>query len=257
MPDRHPRSGAAAARQLLQQTQSHSVVRLAAAALVFLAAVAVLGSELGAHLAAVEAWIEQLGPWSVVAFVGLFVVAASLLVPDTILCVAAGALFGLVWGMAAATAGVLLASVLQYGLARRLLRARVQRLVTARPALLLLQRAVMGDELRLQLLLRLTPLNPATVSYLLGAAGVRFRGFLVACFAILPHLLFGVYLGHAGRHVGELTSDAGHATVLHDLTLAGGLAAGLVAMILLSRAARKAIARAVDDARVMGPGDAD
>jgi uncharacterized membrane protein YdjX (TVP38/TMEM64 family) len=50
-------------------------------------------------------------------------------------------------------------------------------------------RAVKGDEFRLQMLVRLTPLNPASVNYLLGAAGVRFSGFLVACLYSGPQIL--------------------------------------------------------------------
>ena len=41
------------------------------------------------------------------------------------------------------------------------------------------------DEFHLQFLLRLTPLNPATLSYLLGAAGVRFWGFLIVGVIVL------------------------------------------------------------------------
>ena len=75
------------------------------------------------------------------------------------------------WG--AVVAGGLLASALQFTFARRLLRARIERTLAAKPSLAAIQPAVTQDELRLQLLLRLTPLNPATIRYLLGAAGVR------------------------------------------------------------------------------------
>ena len=113
-------------------------------------------------------------------FVGLFALATSVLLPDTVLCIIAGALFGLGWGVAAVLAGSFLAAAIQFALAHQLLRARIQRTLAARPSLAAIQRAVSRDEFRLQVLLRLTPLNPATISYLLGAAGVRFSGFLIA-----------------------------------------------------------------------------
>jgi hypothetical protein len=56
------------------------------------------------------------------------------------------------------------------------LRARIQRALAARTSLAAIQRDVRRDEFRLQVLLRPTPLNPATINYPLGAAGVRFSG---------------------------------------------------------------------------------
>jgi len=73
-------------------------------------------------------------------------------------------------------AGSLLTGALQFALARQLLRAPIQRALAARPSMAAIQHAVSRDQFRLQVLLRLTPLNPATISYLLGATGVRFSG---------------------------------------------------------------------------------
>ena len=65
--------------------------------------------------------------------------------------------------------------------------------------------AVARSELKINMLLRLTPLNPATVSYILGATGVRFPGFLLACLALTPHLLIEVYFGFAGKHLARIS----------------------------------------------------
>lgn len=212
-----------------------------------LAAVAVLGHEIERHLDGVEAWIAALGPWGPLACVGLFVLATSLFVPDMLLCVLVGGLFGLGWGAAVVALGNLLATTLQYALSRGLLRARIQRSLARRPSLAAIQRAVLRDQLRLQLLLRLTPLNPATISYLLGAAGVRFWGFVIASFALLPLLFVEVYLGYAGRHlVGAAASDRA-SVVLHDAVVVGGLAMLLVAVWVVSRMARRAVQHAISE----------
>ena len=63
------------------------------------------GREIEHHINAIESWITKLGPWSVLAFVGMFVLATSFLLPDTVLCIIAGALFGLFWGIAAVLDG--------------------------------------------------------------------------------------------------------------------------------------------------------
>jgi uncharacterized membrane protein YdjX (TVP38/TMEM64 family) len=137
----------------------------------------------------------------------VLILTTSFLVPDTVRCIIAGALFGLYWGAAAVLAGILLAAAMQFALSQKLLRSRVQRMLAARPALTAIQRAVGRDEFRLQLLLRLTPLNPAIISYLLGSAGVRFSSFLIACLALTPSLIIEVYFGHVGKHTVMLAGS--------------------------------------------------
>ncbi|HUU98888.1 MAG TPA: VTT domain-containing protein, partial [Phycisphaerae bacterium] len=199
------------------------------------------------HIDAIEAWIKNLGPWSIMVFVGLFIVATSFIVPDTVLSIMAGALFGLGWGIAAVVVGSLLAAALQYALAQRLLRSRIERALAARPSMAAIQRAVSRNEVRLQALLRLTPLNPAMITYMLGAAGVRFAGFLFACLALVPNLVIEVYFGYAGKHVAGMAGRDTHAAHFHDLTIIGGLAVTILVMVFVSRTARKAVMDAVSE----------
>jgi uncharacterized membrane protein YdjX (TVP38/TMEM64 family) len=210
-----------------------------------LIAVAVIGGEIDRHLSAIEAWIAGLGQWGLLVFIVLFVLATSCLVPDSLLCLAAGALFGLQWGLIAAIVGMFLASLSQFTLARRLLRPHIQRMLARRPALDAMQRAVRHDEFRLQFLLRLTPLNPATASYVFGAVGVRLFGFLIACLALIPALTIEVYAGHAGRHMTRLAGGSAPASRLHELMMFGGLAVCVLVMVVISRLARNAVAQAV------------
>jgi uncharacterized membrane protein YdjX (TVP38/TMEM64 family) len=184
----------------------------------------VAGRDIDHHINAIESWINNFGPWGVLVFVGLFVLATSLLLPDTILCIIAGALFGMGWGLAAVMVGSLFAGALQFALARQLLGAPIQRALATRPYLVAIQRAVSRDQFRLQVLLRLTPLNPATISYLLGTAGVRFSGFLIGCLALTPNLVIEVYFGHAGKHMARMASGNVRTAHLHDLAIIGGLA---------------------------------
>jgi uncharacterized membrane protein YdjX (TVP38/TMEM64 family) len=227
-------------------------------AMVFLAGAVVLaagiffaGEDLAHHINAVEAWIDSLGPSGPVAFVGLLVLATSVFVPESILAIAAGALFGLTQGLLVVLAGNVLAASLQYALGRRLLRGRIDKALSRRPALVAIQGAVRQDQLRLQSLLRLTPLNPATVSYMLGAAGVRFATFLFACIGLLPHLVFEVYFGYAGKHIAHMASRGTSAVYIHDAVVLLGLAVTLLIIAILSRIAREAVREAVAQA---GPG---
>ncbi len=203
-----------------------------------------LGREAGHHVAAIENWIADLGPAGRVVFVGLLVLGTSVLLPESLFGIAAGALFGVRSGFLIVMVGNVLAASLQYVLARRLLRGRIQNMLSSRPQLAAVQRAVLKDETRLQLLLRLTPLNPASLSYVFGAAGVRFFGFLFACIGLIPHLLMEVYLGRAGRHLTRMTGEtAPHHSFLHEALTFGGLLVSAVVVFIVSRIARNAIER--------------
>jgi uncharacterized membrane protein YdjX (TVP38/TMEM64 family) len=235
-------------RRLLRR-ELREVLALAMAVVLIIAAVVFLGHEAERHLQAIEAWIAQLGPWGMLAFVGILVVATSLLVPESLFALVAGALFGLAWGIGLMVIGNLLAAALQYALARRLLHAPIQRALESRPLLRAIQHAVIRDETRLQLLLRLTPLNPAMVNYLLGAAGVRFPGFMLASLLLASHFSIEVYLGHAGKQLVSKGFDHARAGWQHEALIYAGVALGLLAVVLVSRAAHRAVIRAIAETR--------
>jgi len=56
---------------------------------------------------------------------------------------------------------------------------------------------VQQKQFQLQVLVRLTPLSPTATNYVLGAAGVRFAGFIAACVALVPTLCLEVYFRYA------------------------------------------------------------
>lgn len=209
------------------------------------AAVLFAGVELERHVGGIETWIMVREPWSSLVFIGVFVVAASLLLPESLLSIMAGALFGMGGGLVAAVAGNLLAASLQYALARRILRPVIVRALAHRPSLLAIQRAVLHNEIRLQVLLRLTPFNPAMISYLLGAAGVRFRGFFFSGLAMLPIQTVEVYLGYAGRHLVRLSGRPGGELFVHDLVIVCGAVATMAVMVMISRMARDVVMKSV------------
>ncbi|HET9031376.1 MAG TPA: VTT domain-containing protein [Dokdonella sp.] len=232
-------------RRRLLKRELRSIVPLALAVVLIVIAAIMLGQEVERHLQAIESWIAELGPWGRLAFVGLVVIGTSLLIPESLFGLIAGALFGLAWGIGLLLVGNLLAAALQYALARRLLHARIQRALQSRPLLHSIQKAVIGNELRLQFLLRLTPLNPALVSYLLGAAGVRFGGFMLASLALISHFAIEVYLGHAGKQLISNGFSGDQAGWMHELLIFGGAAIGLIAVVFVSRVAHRAVLRAI------------
>jgi uncharacterized membrane protein YdjX (TVP38/TMEM64 family) len=199
-----------------------------------------LGDEIDRHIDGFEAWIVGLGPWASAAFALLYAVLGSIFVPDILLGIVAGASFGLARGLAVVAAGSVGGAALQYALSRRLLKPAVDSFLVSRPALAAVQAAVRQQEFKLQLLIRLTPLNRALTSYVLGATGVGFGRFLVACVALLPSLCLEVYVGYAGKHLARMTTQPGHPVALHDTLLIAGLVMAIAAMLVVSRTARRA-----------------
>lgn len=227
--------------RLLARASYRKLLCYLAFGLVVIVGILVAGREMEHYIKGVEAWIQKQGPWGIVTFTGIFVVAASCLFPDTVLCIIAGALFGLGWGSAVVVVGNTLAAITQYWLSRKLLKNSIEKILAKRPSLSAIQHAIRTNEFRLQILVRLTPLNHATVSYLLGATGVRFPGFLVASLAAIPDLFIKVYFGHAGKHVARLSGQSRATNHLHDVVFFAGLVVFGIVIFIVSRMARKAL----------------
>ncbi len=219
------------------------IVTLAIAAI----AIVVAGDELSRHLAAIDTWMQGSGPFGIVLFVTAYVVVTSVLIPESLLAATAGALFGFWWGLGASLIAGIVAAALQYGVGNHWLRAPLLRFTARRPTWQSVQGAMTKDARRLQWLLRLAPFNPATISYLSGASGVRFGSFLLACSALTPHVALEVWGGHAARHFIDASRSSTGTHYLHDALLIGGFVAALVVLHQVSRTARQAIADAVHE----------
>jgi uncharacterized membrane protein YdjX (TVP38/TMEM64 family) len=210
----------------------------------FIAAIFVAGEDLKQHIDAVDAWVAGLGGAALLGFVVLFIIGTSVFVPESLFGVMAGALFGIRTGILIAMLANALAASLQYYMARSFLRPRVRRAVETRQSLKATSEVVAQGGFKLHALVRLTPLNPAVVNYVLGASGVRFVPFLLACVAILPHVFAEVYVGVVGKRAAHVAAG-GLRVGLHpqELLLAVGLVATLVVLVIASRWAQRIIKR--------------
>ena len=234
------------------------LIRLAAAAAIALV-VALIGRATAVNLTAIEGWIHDLGPWAFLAYVGVFLVLTTVFVPDTLLAIVAGAVFGMLWGTVAVSVAGLLAATVQYVLARTLFRGRIYAWLAGHPRFAAIQRALRHDQVKLQWCLRLTPFNPTTVSYLLGATGVRFGPYLLACLGLIPAFVVEVYVGHVGRNLASAADRREAVGPWHDVLMVAGLVACLLVVLWMARIARRAVRDAVARAHPEGelPAPAD
>lgn len=192
-------------------------------------------------------WIGELGAWGYLFFAVFYAAATVLLVPGSLLTLAAGFVFGLGWGLLVALTGAAAGASLAFLSARYLLRATIEKLVKKRRKLAAVDRAVADEGWKAVLLLRLSPLVPFNLqNYLFGLTAVAFWPYLAATLAgILPGAVLYSYLGFAG---GALTDGGGWGAAQWTF-FASGLAATLVVTLIVSRAAKRAMSRREEGSR--------
>jgi uncharacterized membrane protein YdjX (TVP38/TMEM64 family) len=200
--------------------------------------------QLHGHILDVEHWIAGLGVWGPVAYLGLLIVLTSVFFPDSVLGAVAGALFGPWLGTAVVLLGAVIVQCIAFGLSHHFFKHRVQQAIERRPKLSTIQRAANHRGFRLQFLLRLLPLNPVMVSYVIGTTTTRFPVFLAALFGLIPGLFVQVYTGYAAKHMIKAAGQPGGHSTMHLVLVAAGLVVCLVLLVVVVRMAQKAVAEA-------------
>jgi uncharacterized membrane protein YdjX (TVP38/TMEM64 family) len=219
------------------------------AAGVVLALLAWQGHHLARRVPEFERAVEDLGPWGPLLYVATLVVLGPFLVPDTPFGLAAGAAFGVVAGTAYYFAAVYVVCAAIHWFGRRWLRERVLRRLETRHVLRVVVRGASTGGWRSVSLIRLVPINPALVSYALGAAGVAWRDVLIGNFAMLAHMFPTVYFAAAAVHVTRMAGRSHRELQIEGVLLLVGLAA---CAVLLLRIRRFAWAKIAEDARRAG-----
>ena len=158
--------------------------------------------------AAVQARVEAIGVAAPLAFVGIYAVAAVLLVPGAALTLAAGALFGPVAGTIYSLAGATAGATLAFLLARFLVGDWVRRRTGARLGELV--EGIEREGWRFVAFVRLVPLFPYNLlNYALGLTRIPLAQYVAATFICMaPGAAVYSYLGYAG---GEVISGSGGA----------------------------------------------
>ena len=188
-----------------------------------------------------QRWVEGLGPLGAVLYSLAYVVGALLFVPGLVLTLAAGYAFGLGWGIVIVSLASTAAAGLAFLIARHLARARVEKLARRNPKFAALDKAVGRNGWKVVGLLRLSPLIPFSLSnYLYGLTAVRFLPYVVASWVgMLPATVLYVYLGAAGRSIGE----EGERSPWEWALLGAGLLATAAVTVILARLAKRELKR--------------
>lgn len=204
------------------------------------------GRHFGHHIPAIEQWISGQGALGYITFIVIAMVFTSLLVPDTVFAVAAGVIFGLARGSVLMVVTCLLTAAFNFSITRYFLREKGRRWLDKNPSLRAIEEAVSREGFRIQFLLRLTPINPVTVSYLLGVTNTRIGVFLAANLGLIPCLLVEVYFGYVAKHAAKVAGKVAGHSELHLIVNLCGLACCAALLIYITRLARRALAESTE-----------
>ena len=185
-------------------------------------------------------WIQGLGPWKFVAFVVIYTVLSMLFLPTSPLNVAAGLMFGLLWGFLASLTGVMAASIGCFLVARYVARGWVLKRVACNPKFEAVLRGLKTESWKLILLTRLNPVLPAAIaSYCFGVTTIRFRQYaLASLIGNVPLCFVLAYLGSAGQ-----LAFGRHEWSTWDYVLYGsGLVATIALTVWVSRFTKRKLA---------------
>jgi uncharacterized membrane protein YdjX (TVP38/TMEM64 family) len=214
-----------------------------------LAALVLVGKELGAYVPRFAEWVDSLGFWGPLVFIAGYAAATVAFVPGSLLTLAAGAIFGLGRGTLFVFFGSTIGASLAFLIGRYLARGMIERRLEGKPRFKRIDNAVAKQGRKIVFLMRLSPVFPFNLlNYSMGLTKVRFVDYLVACLGMLPGTFLYVYYGKA---LGSLAAVAGGTQTEKGtadwILLAVGLAATVAVTTVITRIAKRALQEAEEE----------
>ncbi len=154
----------------------------------------------------VKLWFEEfglfmrgLGTWGVIGFSLVFILGTALLVPGSIMTIAAGAAYGY-WGFPLVMVASLIGSVIPFLFARLYFREKVTNFFRKKPQFDKYAKALETEGVVAITLIRFSPLIPFNLqNYFFGTLRMGLWKFTVTTIlAMLPGTFFYIYLGIFG-----------------------------------------------------------
>lgn len=196
-------------------------------------------------LESVVTWVESLGPLAPFAFIAVYLLVTILMLPASLLTLAAGSVFGLVKGTLLVAAGATLGMAATFLIGRYLARPAVERRFAQSPRFVAIDRAVGKGGWKIVALLRLSPAVPFNLqNYLYGLTAIRFWPCILAsAVSILPGTFMYVYLGYASRAgINAIGTAAPGRGPGQWALLVVGLIATIAVTVYVTKLARRAMA---------------
>lgn len=188
-------------------------------------------------------WIASLGIWAPILFIVVYVLACVLFFPGSILTLGAGALFGVVKGSIYVSVAATLGATAAFLVGRYVARDWIAKKIEGNARFAAIDKAVAEEGWKIVGLTRLSPVFPfALLNYAFGLTRVSLREYVLASWiGMMPGTVMYVY-------IGSLANSGARQTTPTEWALKGvGLLATIVVTVLITRIARKALARKISN----------
>lgn len=208
-----------------------------------LLAIAAWALPLGDALKGLITWIQAHKETAWTVFIAAYVVATVLMVPGTILTVAAGFVFGVVAGTVLVSISSITGATAAFVVGRWLGRDWVRRKVGSDARLAAVDRAAEDRGFIIVMLLRLSPIFPFNaLNYFLSLTGVELRHYFFASWiGMLPGTILYVYIGSVAQDLASLMAGDYEAGGAGRALFIGGLLATAAVTVLVARFATRTL----------------
>ncbi len=211
------------------------------------------------RLPAFVEWVQEQGPLGFLIFGLGYAAATVLMIPGALITMLAGVVYGPWLGTAVVSPASVLGASCAFLLGRFAFRPAVERKMAGSRRFEALQTAMRREGFKILVLVRLSPVFPySLVNYAFGITPLSLRAYAFGSWiAMLPGTFLYVYLGATVGDLALLTSgeapDAGPAGWVLKIV---GLLATVVVTVLVTRAARRALAESAPEVMSEGGGGA-
>jgi uncharacterized membrane protein YdjX (TVP38/TMEM64 family) len=187
-------------------------------------------------------WVQGVGFWGGVVFGLAYVLAAVLFIPGSVITLAAGFTFGVIWGTVVVSISSTLGAALSFLIGRFLAQDWVESKVEGYPRFHALYRAIDKEGFKTVMLSRLVPIFPfGMLNYGFSVTKVPFWKYVLASWiGMLPATVMYVYFGSAAQSLTRvLAGEVERSPMQNALFVVGGVAAVAVTVFLTRRARRE------------------
>ena len=190
-------------------------------------------------------WIEAHRTLAWIVYLAIYIIATVLVVPVSILTLAAGYLFGLPLGVVLASIGSVLGASGALLVGRFFVREWVAKRIADLPRFRALDQATRHEGFLIVFLTRLSPLFPFNlINYGLALTSVRVRDYFFATWlGMLPITILYTYVGSVAKNLTELTSGGLQNGGFSRTLVLVGLAASVVLTVLITRKATRTLSQ--------------
>lgn len=195
-------------------------------------------------------WVQtDVGPWGPLVYALGYIPCTVLVVPASLLTLGGGYLFGLVVGFITDSTGSTAGATAAFLVGRTIGRSYVTSKLQDYPQFRAIAVAIERQGFKIVLLLRMVPLLPFNMlNYLLAVTPMTCYTYTVASWlGMMPMTLVLVYAGTTIKDITDFNRHDKHWTPARLIMLGSGLFTSVVVVIVVTRIAKDALQRAVEE----------